>query len=352
MRIVCGLRPYDFSREYKTTQKVMVINMREFIATVIVFAVFMTLIPCLVFLSGSRKADKDKSSQETSVESVEIYFTDEKESKNYTADEYVIGAVLAQMPADFNEEALKAQCVLANTYACYRRNAEKFCPTENLHGAIMSDNESLYQGFFTETQAKSFYGDDYETAYDKIKSACEQVSGVTLTYENSPVIVAFHAISSGNTVSAKDAWGQDIPYLQAIESLSDKDIDGIESKATVTEEQLKNALLENYPEIDFSSFDDAEKWVLLSDVTDTGYVKTVSVCGTEISASDFTNLFDISSPCFTVEYNDKGFTFTAMGYGHLVGLSQYGANAMADNGRDYKEILMHYYTDCEISLPK
>ena len=320
--------------------------MREFIATIVVLAIFMTLIPCLVFVSSFNGQKSISTSTDNNNSDVQIYFTKDKKSITYSSEEYIIGAVFAQMPADFEPEALKAQCVLANTYAQYRKNAEKLCPTENLHGAILSDNEKLYQGFFTEKQAKDFYGDAYENAYKKIKSAADDVKGLILTYENNPVIVAFHALSSGYTESAKNAWGEEIPYLQSVESLSDKEIDGVESKTIFSSSELKNRLTEKYSDMDFTL--DENEWIKLTDVTDTGYVKKVFACGKEISASDFTEILGIASPCFSVSYKNDSFTFSSMGYGHLVGLSQYGANSMAQEGKDYKEILMHYYTSCEI----
>ena len=327
--------------------------MKEFLQSVIVLIIFIAAIPCIAFLSGQKStpADTKKAAENMTVP---IYFTKEKEVKNFSLEEYMIGSVLAQMPADFEPEALKAQAVLARTYILRRAQTEKQSPTESLCGALISDDTELYQGFFTEEKAKEFYTEDkfkggYEKAYQKVKSAVDQVIDYTLTYKGEPVIAAFHAVSSGYTESAENAWGQDIPYLQAVKSESDKDVDGMENTVTFTAADLKETLCAVYDDIDFSPVSSAESWIKITDKTQRGYILKLEVCGKEISGRDFAEILGIASPCFTVDFSNTKFNFTSKGYGHLVGMSQYGANAMAKNGKNFKDILTYYYTDCEIT---
>ena len=133
----------------------------------------------------------------------------------------------------------------------------------------------------------------------------KSVENEILTYEGEPIIVAFHAASNGHTQSAKNAWGEDIPYLLSVDSSADKDLD-------------------------------------------TGYVTNLTVCGYDIQPNTFCDILDISSPCFEFTFANTKFTFTSHGFGHLVGMSQYGANAMAEKGSDYKAILTHYFTDTKL----
>lgn len=320
--------------------------MKEYIRTILVFIIFLTAIPCIVFLSDN--TPKVSSSTQANIDNIKIYFTKEKKCHTYSTTEYMIGAVLAQMPADFDEEALKAQAVLAHTYILRRELAEKAQPTRSLYGGAISDNTELYQGFFTEQQAKEFYKDDYKKAYKKVKNAVESVADYILTYEEEPVIVAFHAISSGYTESALTAWGQDIPYLQAVKSAEDQNINGIESEKTYTAEEFKEKISSVYDDIKFTDLSDAKNWITISDVNKRNYVTTLKICGKEIPSSEFIEILDIASPCFKIEFSNTKFNFVSKGFGHLVGMSQYGANNMARAGKDFKDILEHYYTDCTI----
>ena len=136
--------------------------MKEYIQTAVVFAVMLMIIPCVVFLgdthsSAAPAADETSSLSAVQSGKVKILFTKEKQVREYDTEEYVLGAVLAQMPADFEPAALQAQAVLARTYAAYRTKAESLSPTPQLDGAVMSDDTTLYQGFFTEAQAKDFH---------------------------------------------------------------------------------------------------------------------------------------------------------------------------------------------------
>ncbi|MDO4944233.1 MAG: stage II sporulation protein D [Ruminococcus sp.] len=313
--------------------------MKDYIQTAVIFIIFMGVIPCLAFIGGKSQAD-DVSAEIAADMEVGIYFTDNQKLETYSLEDYLTGAVLAQMPADFEDEALKAQVVLARTYIVRRYQAEQQSPTENLHGGLISDDTSLYQDFFTEKQAQEFYGDDYKSAYKKVKAAVQSAPEI-LTYNGEPVIAAFHAVSSGNTESAETAWGQDIPYLQSVESRSDLKIDGVETEITLSsdavKEKLSNYVLGANP----------AKWIELT-ANERGYVTSVKAGENDISVTEFTKLMGIPSPCFEYSYADGEFTFRSLGYGHLVGMSQYGANSLAADGKTYKDILMHYYTDCKL----
>lgn len=321
--------------------------MKEYIQTIAVFIIFLTAIPCIVFLSDNSK-NAVSSAQTYAENNIEIYFTKEKKCHTYSLTEYLIGAVLAQMPADFDDEALKAQAVLAHTYILRREQAEKAQPTKALCGGLISDNNEIYQGFFTEQQAKDFYKDDYEKAYKKVRSAVEDAADYILTYKGEPVIVAFHAISSGYTENALTAWGQDIPYLQAVKSDKDKKINGIESEKIYTAQELKEKISSVYDDIEFTDLSDAKNWIVISDVNKRNYVTKLKICGREIPVSEFIEVLDISSPCFTVDFSNTKFSFISQGFGHLVGMSQYGADSMGKSGKNFKEILDHYYTDCTV----
>lgn len=182
--------------------------MKDLIQIMAVFAVILTIIPTIVFLRPNESASKPAFSEN---EKIAVYFTESGKTEDFTLEEYMIGSVLAQMPADFDEEALKAQAVLAHTYICRRQLSEAQSPTPALKGALISDDSTLYQSFFTLKAAKEYYGSDYEKAYKKVKSAVNAVKNDILTYEGEPIIVAFHAASNGHTQSAKKRMGRRYP---------------------------------------------------------------------------------------------------------------------------------------------
>lgn len=310
--------------------------MKEKIQTAVLFAVFMSLIPCLAFVGRSTGAAQEEFT-------VGVFFREENKVERYSVEDYVIGAVLAQMPADFEEEALKAQAVLARTYIYRRMESEKDSPTTALHGALISDDDGLYQGFFTIEQARAFYGEEFDEAYERVKSAAESAEGI-LTYNGQPVIAAYHAASSGYTESALTAWGQDIPYLQAVRSELESGDECIETVTNISSEELERKLSGKY-EIDLSG--DLSS-CLETQRNERGYVTNVKLCSQEIDALEFTEAVGIVSPCFDFEVQKNGFVFTSKGFGHLVGMSQYGANLLAKQGMNYEEILKSFFANCEV----
>lgn len=312
--------------------------MKDIIRTVAVFTVFLALIPCLAFL----KDNKD-STQESF--KVGVYFIKEEKTEEYTVEDYVIGAVLAQMPADFEEEALKAQAVLARTYIYRRRISEQNSPTADLHGALISDDDTLYQGFFTIEQAREFYGDEFDEAYERVKKAADTTDSI-LTYEGEPIIAAYHAASSGYTESALTAWGQDIPYLQFVESPLEAGEDCITTTTETEAKELAKKLSEDY-DLDLSC---APEDCIETQSNERGYVTKVIFYSCEIPVNEFIEAAEIPSSCFEFEVQKNRLIFKSRGYGHLVGMSQYGANLMAKQGINYEDIINFYFNGCQLEM--
>lgn len=261
--------------------------------------------------------------------------------------EYVIGAVCAEMPATFEEEALKAQAVAAHTYAERQRLREKEEPTPELCGADFSNDTSKYQGYFTENQAKQYFGENFELNYEKITKACDEVIDYIITYEDEPIISAFHSMSPGKTESAENAWGAAVDYLVSVDSSYD-----MSAPKYLEEVRYSRDVLENKLETAFSGAvlgEDFTKWITVAAVSDSGTVLSASVGGITVSGSDIRTALALRSACFTVEYTDDEAVFSTKGYGHGVGMSQYGANAMASEGKTWQEILEHYYPGCTVS---
>lgn len=271
---------------------------------------------------------------------------DSGEIMKVSSKDYVIGAVMAEMPSSFEKEALKAQAVAAHTYAVRQREKEKIKPTASLCGAHFSNDPRYYQAFFTKEQAKDFYGDYFDVSYEKIASAVDEVTDEIILYENEPIVAAFHSMSGGMTESSKDIWGNETPYLIPVESFSDEKIATYKESYTFTPEEIK-ARISAYCGAEFQGKE--AEWFCVTDRTKSGSVTEIRAGNKTLSGADFRTILSLRSQNFTINYNGEDFIIITKGYGHGVGMSQYGANAMAKDGASYREILSHYYPGTEIS---
>ncbi|MBP3243049.1 MAG: stage II sporulation protein D [Ruminococcus sp.] len=260
--------------------------------------------------------------------------------------EYVIGAVCAEMPAQFGEEALKAQAVAAHTYAQRQKMLSEQSPDPSLKGADFSNDTSRFQGYFTEEQAQQFMGSRFGEDYSKICSCVDEVLPYILTYEDEPIISAFHSMSAGVTESAENAWGTAVDYLVPVDSEGDENAPKYRDEATFSKDELSALLIAAFGDISLP--EDIGEWVKIGEVSPSGTVLTAQVCGKTVSGSDIRSALDLRSACFEVSAGEDSVTFTTRGFGHCVGMSQYGANSMAQQGKSWQEILAHYYPNTTI----
>lgn len=259
--------------------------------------------------------------------------------------EYITRVVAAEMPASFDEQALKAQTVAAFSYALHRKSLGEDYSKEH-EGCELCTDSTHCKGYAEEDRLRSLWGDSYDAYMEKIRNAVNDVYGEYMAYEGEPVSAVFHSLSSGVTESAVNIWGHDYPYLVSVDSSFDRSLDGYETKVTVSKNEMKE-IMKSYS--DKCEFDKKpQNWIGETVRSDAGTVLTIEFCGIILSGSKTRSLFSLRSANFTVEYSKENFIFTVHGYGHGVGMSQYGANEMAKRGSTYKEILLHYYTGVEI----
>lgn len=337
--------------------------MKDLLKIAVIFAVLLLVMPMLVFLKPEKEA-KEKS-EEASKEVTAAAFTEQKSFAEKTEadvikvldftsgqvselalEEYVAGAVLAEMPAAYHIEALKAQAVAARTYAVRQREKQRLNPDSMLMGADISNDSTKFQAYFTPAQAKAFYGEGYEKYYNIVSSAVEETEGEVLVYGGEPIVAAFHSTSGGRTESAEVVWGSAVEYLVPVESSGDENSPAYYDEKIFTEEELSRIIAEAYPDADFSG--EAESWLAIGERSTSGTVIELTAGGAILSGTEFRSLLGLRSANFRTEYADGSFRITTKGNGHGVGMSQYGANAMANEGADYREILLHYYTGAEI----
>ena len=264
---------------------------------------------------------------------------DGDEVREMTVGEYLVGVVRAEMPASFEEEALKAQAVAARTYTYYK------IQTGGNHGdtADICTDSTCCQAYISEENARNNWGENADAYEEKIETAVRETDGETILYGGVPILAVFHSSSAGMTRAAGQVWLNDLPYLQSVTSPEQgNSIPNYYSRAEFTQEQFREKVLAAEPEADLSG--PVETW-LQNAVTDTaGSVSTVDVGGVMVKGSTLRSILGLRSACFEWEVQDGKLVFFVTGYGHGVGMSQYGAQQMAKDGAGYLEILTHYYT--------
>ena len=238
-------------------------------------------------------------------------------------EDYVTGVVGAEMPALFSSEALKAQAVIARTYAL----------KANSMGRTLSDNESS-QSYKDNGELVSMWGGNYSSYYSKIKDAVNSTNGVYLTYNGNYIEAVYHSTSNGRTEDSSNVWGNSFPYLVSVDSVYDNSNPSFSISKTFSYSDLSSKL-------GFSVDANTEFNVLGH--TSGGRVSNISVGGVNFSGVSFRSMLGLRSTDFDISKIDDGVVITTRGYGHGVGMSQYGANGMAKAGYSYRDILLHYY---------
>lgn len=253
--------------------------------------------------------------------------------KELTLREYLIGVLLAEMPADFPAEALKAQAIASRTFALRQAEAKKH------EGADICTDPACCQGYLTDASA-----DDLA----RLTEAVEATDGLVMTYANGLIDATFFSCSGGRTEDAAAVWGGDIPYLHSVDSPGEEDAPRYTETVTLSAEAFSETLRSAYPEANLSGSPNG--WFGACSYTDGGGIETIFIGGTAVSGTKLRSLYSLRSTNITFAVTEAGeIEITTCGFGHRVGLSQYGAKAMAEAGADFEEILMHYYDGAAVT---
>lgn len=256
---------------------------------------------------------------------------------------YLVGVVRAEMPASFEPEALKAQAVAARTYTFHQLSAG------GKHGgeADLCTDPACCQAYTDEEKAKENWGRKAKKYEKKVREAVEETDGQIAVYGGAPILAVFHASSAGLTRAAGSVWQNDLPYLQPVDSPENADsVPGYVREVEITTELVQKQVKEKFPEADLSG--PAEQWLSHAVRDDAGSIETISVGGVTMKGGTLRGLLGLRSACFTWKVEGDRIVFTVTGHGHGVGMSQYGAQAMAEDGADYREIVTHYYPGAEL----
>jgi len=245
-------------------------------------------------------------------------------------EEYVLGVVAGEMPASFDIEALKAQAVAARTYALYRKNTST--------GRYDVTDDTRTQVYISKDDMQKKWGKDFDKYYNKILLAIEGTRGQVATYDGKIIEAFYFAMSGGSTQDAAYVFNVNRDYLKGVESsYENNSIKGFQVTRTYTHDTIKSKLGLTCPKVslDYINYNDE------------GYVDEVSFCGKKISGINLSYKIGLRSSNFKVSIGDN-VVITTLGFGHGVGMSQYGANGYANAGYTYDQIIKHYYTGVEI----
>lgn len=297
---------------------------------VILISLIIILIPYMVvtFLVDEKK--KPITIQENGL-SVRVKKEDESIIE-IPFEEYIIGVLAGEMPAKFELEALKAQAVAARSYVLKKM--------ENKNNDYDVVDTVMNQVYIDESKLKDKWKNNYEENYNKIKNAVELTKGEYLVYDDEIVEAFFFSTSTGKTENVEEVFSETLPYLRSVDSTWDSEVSPVFSETnTINIEEFYKKLELNYSD-DFN--------IEILETTSTGRIKKLKVNGIEMNGNEFTKKLGLRSNFFTITKLENNVLITTKGYGHGVGMSQYGAQAMALKGYKYDEILKYYYQNVEI----
>ena len=287
--------------------------------------VFFILIAFLSMQFKSKYEETTITGKQEPDKSVQVAVTIDNNVNYIDMDDYLLGVVAGEMPAEFEIEALKAQVVASRTFV-YNRN-------------LSVDNTTNSQVYLSEEQMKENWGDKYDQYRQKIVTAIDETNDEVMKYDGQYISAMFFSSSNGYTENVEDYFESSaLPYLRSVDSHWDLTVDPGNSRSkTFSREQLKEKFA--CTDLDFN----------IIAYKKSGRVATLSVGGKNYSGRQVREILGLASSCFEIEYSEGDYIFKTLGSGHGVGMSQYGAQGMALEGADYKTILNHYYTNIEIT---
>lgn len=257
-------------------------------------------------------------------------------------EDYLINVVAAEMPVEYEEEALKAQATVARTYTLYQ--------IENGHkhdNADVCDSSTCCQAWISKEKRYEKWGDNQDEKWSKLTNAVYSTAGEVITYNGKPIDAFFHSNSGGTTEIPINVWGgSDFPYLQVVETSGEDEYSQYYSEKEYTKAEIESKMKSAYS--DFSIDWNEENCIEILEYTESSRIKTLKIGNKNISGVEARKIFELKSSNFTYEISESTVKFKVIGYGHGVGLSQTGSNTLAKEGKNYKEIIEHFFKNVEI----
>lgn len=326
--------------------------MKKFLIQCLISAISLFVVPISIYSFGGTAAPEELHNNQLSAADTSDMLTSENSTlpddniiKVFNSDtgnvmeldfrEYIMGVVAAEMPAEFHSEALSALTAAAATLA---RKKLMSGSDASLEGAVISTDPKKHQAYMSKEVMKEKWGDDFDTYYQKLSSAVDKAIDCVITYKNELIVAAYHAISPGKTENAENVWSAAYPYLISVESTADKLSPRYETTAQIPKEEFISTM-----ESEGCVFENNEISLSAGEYTDAGTLKKIRIGSKDFSGAQLRAIFGLRSNAVTVTSTTDNIIFTVKGYGHGVGMSQYGADYYARQGMSWQEIICHYY---------
>lgn len=267
----------------------------------------------------------------------QLYNLETETTDEFELIPFLIGSAACEMPASYEPEAIKAQMIACHSYYLYcKKNG---VPDDSMN---LSYNERNMTKYASADRLKEFWGDGFKDNYEKFRRCAEEVKNMIVTYQGNVALTTYYAVSCGTTQSAENEWGSAIDYLVPVDSPKDALSDNYLKIKTYSVQEMYDRFMLNFAGLELD-MEHPEEWIGNINYNQSGYVDTMEIYKSKIRGKDFREYFELRSACFMVFYEDDTFSIATKGYGHGVGLSQFGANQLALEGKNFKEILNHYF---------
>lgn len=321
-------------------------------------AIFCIIIPVLisVLFYGNQnddlsidKIDKPEKSPYEKVDSqsptISVYNSKTGKVQNMDIETFLYGVLSMEMSSEFSEEALKAQAVAARTYIIYKMENNMKAGHK---GADICTDYNHCQAYASYEELKEQKGDKWiRESYPIIKQAVDDTKGQILTYNDKAILPLYFSTSSGMTENSEDVFMTNYPYLKSVSSPYEENSPKYYTESVIDISRFIDILKNKYGDISISK-NDLKNKIKIIDRTTAGSVKSIQIGNKQLTGRDIRSIFDLNSSNFDISFAEDIVVFKVKGYGHGVGMSQWGAEGMAQKNYKYDEILFHYYTDTQI----
>jgi stage II sporulation protein D len=344
----------------KTTKIKMNNSIKIIIVMTLIILVILIILPLTFLRAGKDSINVFNLNNENIVKSSEItfpingtiklYHKGEDKVEELDLEEYIMGVVASEVPASFNEEALKAQAIAARTFYMNRRDNP--CKDAKNKGAEICDTTNCQVYMSKEERMSKWSSSQAESNWNKVQKAVLDTKGQVITYDNLVLeYPQFFAVSSGKTEDAKDVFSIDVPYLKSEESKGEEIAPKYKTTLEIPINEFINKINTKYTNANVRK-NDLASLIKIQSYTESGSIKEIKIGNEIIKGTEFRELFNLNSTNLKINFEKNIVKINCMGYGHGVGMSQWGANVMAKKGSTYDEILKHYYKGVEIQKIK
>ena len=312
---------------------------RVFLIAGLVILLILLLRGCIFACAPQEERVRDRPGEQ---EYVQVYIKETGKTVSMPVETYLERVVAAEMPASFHVEALKAQAVAARTYT-FKRIEDGGCTK----GAQVCTDSTCCQAYDSDEDCREKWGSAYESNIKKIRAAVEDTYSEVLEYDGALIEALYHAASGGQTEDSENVFAAARPYLRGVESENEVGSSHLRDEERMTRSEFASTINKRWPKAGLKAAS-LEDQVDIEERFESGRVENIRLGKVEVTGRELRGALELRSAWFSIEFTSEDVIIDTRGYGHGVGMSQSGANGMAQEGKDYREILKHYYTDVEI----